>query len=78
MRSIRLSLLGYFLVLLALALGAVSFLVYQITEQTLSAKEADANKLLHEKNEKRLQEQHDKLDLTLLSQARALAAVPRC
>jgi two-component system, OmpR family, heavy metal sensor histidine kinase CusS len=72
MKSIRLSLLGYFLVLLALALGAVSFLVYQITEQTLSAKEADANKLLREKNEKRLQEQHDKLDLTLLSQARTL------
>jgi heavy metal sensor kinase len=72
MRSIRLSLLGYFLVLLALALGAVSFLVYQTTERTLDAKEADANKLLREKNEKRLQEQHDKLDLTLLSQARTL------
>jgi heavy metal sensor kinase len=72
-KSIRLSLLGYFLVLLAVALGAVSFLVYQITEQTLSAKEAVANKLLHEKNEKRLQEQHDKLDLMLLSQSRALA-----
>ena len=38
MKSIRLSLLLYFLVLLAVALGAVSVLAYQYTQDILDAK----------------------------------------
>jgi heavy metal sensor kinase len=73
MRSIRLSLLGYFLVLLALALGAMSFLVYQITQDTLRDKQAKARELVHAKNAGRIQEQHDKLDRELLQQAWGLS-----
>jgi heavy metal sensor kinase len=75
MRSIRLSLLAYFLVLLALALGVMSFWVYGISEDTLK-KEVDARReLLNRKNEGRIKELSDKLDAALLSQARALQRV---
>jgi two-component system, OmpR family, heavy metal sensor histidine kinase CusS len=73
MRSIRLSLLGYFLVLLAAALGAVSFLVYQITQETLRDKQAKARELVEAKNAGRIQEQRDKLDRDLLQQAWGLS-----
>jgi heavy metal sensor kinase len=73
MRSIRLSLLGYFLVLLALALGAMSFLVYRITEETLIDKQTKARELVEAKNSGRIQEQHDKLDRDLLQQAWGLS-----
>lgn len=52
MKSIRLSLLVYFLLLLAIALGAVSLLVYRNTEKTLlGRKEAIRTQLLdHKRN----------------------------
>jgi heavy metal sensor kinase len=45
MRSIRLSLLLYFLLLLALALGAVSYFSYQSAQEALDAKEASTRSL---------------------------------
>src|SRR2546421_8802697 len=45
MKSIRLSLIVYFLLLLAVALGAVSWLSYESTGQALAAKEASGAKL---------------------------------
>src|SRR5258707_10244822 len=75
MRSIRLSLLGYFLVLLALALGVVSFLVYRITEETLGKEETARRALLDEKNADRLKQAGEKLDLALLAQARGLHGI---
>ncbi|HXG10774.1 MAG TPA: ATP-binding protein [Gemmataceae bacterium] len=99
MRSIRLSLLIYWLVLLGLALGAVSLLVYNITLQTLLARKEYARGLLLAKNDnarrlleqwqktrgdflearcrEREQEEHDRLDETLLSEARTLATLVR-
>src|SRR5262249_13008931 len=49
---IRLSLLVYFLILLGVALGAVSLLVYEITEQTLLAKKQKTHDLLVANNER--------------------------
>ena len=46
MKSIRRSLILYFLVLLAGALGAVSVLAYHTAQQTLQAKEEIRQKLL--------------------------------
>ncbi len=46
MKSIRLSLLVCFLVLMALALGSVSVLVYELAEGSLQAEEKTTQKLL--------------------------------
>src|SRR5262249_58182777 len=46
MRSIRLSLIVYFLVLLGAALGAVSWSAYHSTQKALEAKEDSTTKLL--------------------------------
>ena len=45
MRSIRLSLIVYFLVLLAAALGGISWFAYHSTEQALAAKEKSSSVL---------------------------------
>jgi heavy metal sensor kinase len=66
MRSIRLSLVVYFLVLLAVALGAVSILVYRTTKQSVSEKQGVMADLLKKKHQ-------DKLDEMLLQEARTLA-----
>jgi heavy metal sensor kinase len=73
MRSIRLSLIACFLVLLALALGAVSVWAYQTTHQALLGKEAIARKLLLAQHEEACQKEQAKLDALLENQARALA-----
>jgi heavy metal sensor kinase len=66
MRSIRLSLVVYFLVLLAVALGAISVLVYRTTEQSVRDKQRVMADLLKKKHQ-------DKLDEMLLQEARTLA-----
>src|SRR5262245_5297928 len=68
MRSIRLSLVVYFLVLLALALGAVSALVYRTTEQGLRDKQQAMARLLQDRH-------RDQLDEILRSEASDLANV---
>jgi two-component system, OmpR family, heavy metal sensor histidine kinase CusS len=66
MRSIRLSLVIYFLGILALALGAVSILVYRTTERNLQAKQKAMSDLLRAQHQA-------KLDEILLEETRKLA-----
>jgi heavy metal sensor kinase len=75
MRSIRLSLVIYFLGLLALALGAVSVLAYRTAQQTLDAKKVATEELIRAQcNERSNYARHD-LDETLHTQAQTLAAM---
>src|SRR5262245_33060901 len=75
MRSIRLSLAVYFLVLLTVALGAVFFLVDRVAGDALAAKEESDQERLHTEfvndTEARIQE----TDRTLVNLAERLAAV---
>jgi heavy metal sensor kinase len=73
MRSIRLSLVVYFLVLIALALGGISWFVYQTTGQTLRAKEADTRELIQAQYVYQCAEVRTALDRRILSQAKTLA-----
>jgi heavy metal sensor kinase len=77
MKSIRLSLLLCFLILLGLGLGAVSFLTYQNTQQVLQAKEDIQRTFLIAVYDKNCAEEQHKLDDALLNQARALAMYTR-
>jgi two-component system, OmpR family, heavy metal sensor histidine kinase CusS len=74
-KSIRLSLIVYFLLLLGLALGAVSLFVYRITQQTLTARKEATRQLLMARYEDRCQEERAKLDKNLYDQARTLASL---
>jgi heavy metal sensor kinase len=73
MKSIRLSLVLYFLALLALALGAVSALVYWNTAEAVAARQSDTRKLLKEQYDRRCGRERRNLDNALLIQARTLA-----
>jgi hypothetical protein len=73
MKSIRLSLMVYFLALLAAALAAVSVLVYQTAHQTLLAKMAATRQLLEKQCDDQCKKETDKVDQKLLYQARAVA-----
>jgi heavy metal sensor kinase len=73
MRSIRLSLVFYFLALLALALGAASLLAFRTAHQTLLAKKEATQKLLEAQYEERCAKEKAKLDDALLYQAQTLA-----
>src|SRR5438874_964496 len=73
MRSIRLSLTVYFLVLLAVALGTASVLVYRTTRRTLEDKEKAAEQLVHARYEEARGKENQKLDTELLQQARTVA-----
>jgi two-component system, OmpR family, heavy metal sensor histidine kinase CusS len=75
MRSIRWSLLVYFLVLLALAMGIVSVLVYQRMRETVHDKERTAEQLLVKQHETQRQDVNDKLDEKLLDRARTLISL---
>ncbi len=77
MRSIRLSLVGSFLLLLALALGAVSLLVYRITKQTLREKQDIAKELLVAQADHKRKEESANLDNELLAEAHGLASQAR-
>src|SRR5262245_40066100 len=75
MKSIRLSLMVYFLGLLALGLGAVSLLVYQTTHQTLLAKKHATEQLLEAQYRADCNEKRERVDHALLAQATALSKV---
>jgi heavy metal sensor kinase len=74
MKSIRLSLVLYFLALLAAALGAVSVLAYRNTEHVLADKEEIRRKMLNGQYEKERKGVQDKLDWRLFSQGEAFRA----
>ena len=73
MRSIRLSLTVYFLVLLALALGAASWLAYGTSDETLSQKKVATRKLIEAQYEENCRQERAKLDDQLLAEAQSLA-----
>ena len=62
MKSIRLSLMVYFLGLLALALGAASLLVYETAQQTLRDKQRAAEKLIETQYKDRCRDEENRLD----------------
>ena len=73
MRSIRVSLTVYFLVLLAGALGAASLLAYRTAGETLSQKNEATRKLIEAQYEKNCDQERARLDARLLAEARSLA-----
>jgi heavy metal sensor kinase len=75
MRSVRVSLLVYFAVLLALALGAVSALVYGQAERSLEDRQQSIEELLKAKYEERRRLENEKLNDALLAEARNLAGL---
>ena len=77
MKSIRLSLIVYFLVLIALALGGVSTLVYQTASKTLRDKQISTEDLVWTQFHTRRQEARAALDRRLLRQALLLASKAR-
>jgi heavy metal sensor kinase len=72
MRSIRFSLLVFFLVLLAGALGGVSLLTYNTTAQTLREKQVSAIEHIHLQHAARAEELRQDLDRALLRSAKSL------
>jgi heavy metal sensor kinase len=73
MRSIRLSLMVYFLALLAVALLAASLLVYGNAEQTLASKQEAMEQLIKAQYQERCRDKERQLDEALFMQAQALA-----
>jgi heavy metal sensor kinase len=72
MRSIRLSLILYFLGLVAVALGAVMVVVYQNSWKTLDDKKASTEALLKNQHIARCQAEKDKLDQALAVRVKSL------
>ena len=73
MRSIRISLLVYFLGLATLALGATSILVYRSTQRTLRDKEDAIAELIQANHKERCQKEKARHDEQLLVKAKGLA-----
>ena len=73
MRSIRLSLTVYFLVLLAVALGTALVLAYRTTQRTLEDKEKAAEELARARHEDHRRDKEQQLDKALFQQARTVA-----
>ncbi len=73
MRSIRLSLMVYFLALLGVALLTASLLVYGNAEQTLQAKQQAMEQLIDAQYRERCRDANEHLDHNLLTQAQSLA-----
>lgn len=73
MRSIRRSLLGYFLLLLALALGAVGAFVDRFAVEAINAREESESKRTAEAFKARRLEAQAKFDSELLQEARSLS-----
>jgi heavy metal sensor kinase len=73
MRSIRLSLVVYFLGLLVVALGVASLLAYRSARRALADKEEAMRENIQRKYDDRCREERDRLDKDLLEQAKALA-----
>src|SRR5262245_36735998 len=74
MNSIRLSLIVYFLVLIAMALGGVSMLVYQTVSITLKDKQAKTQELLDTQFQAQCQQARLALDRKIHLQAQRLAS----
>src|SRR5439155_5052993 len=74
MKSIRLSLIVYFVLLLAVALGAVSWLSYESTGQALAAKEASSATLREKQYSEERVKVKERFDKDILSRARTLEA----
>jgi heavy metal sensor kinase len=73
MKSIRLSLMIYFLALLAAALLAASLLVYRIAEHTLHDKQQAMEQLIQTQYRERCRDAEERLNHNLLTQAQSLA-----
>ena len=76
MRSIRLSLIVYFVVLLLAALGGVSYFCYQSTAQAIEAKEASTRELFAAKYKENCAQVRLSFDRELLLHAKSLAQKP--
>jgi heavy metal sensor kinase len=74
-KSIRLSLMVYFLALLGVAFGAVSLLVYRTTRDTLKSKREATESLIKAQYEERCRTEKQRLDDALLAQAGRLAGL---
>ena len=77
MKSIRLSLIVYFLVLITGALGAISAVVYHTTARTLQERQAEARNLVAAQFADRRDEVYAALDKRVLRQAQTLATMAR-
>lgn len=75
MKSIRLSLMVYFLALLGVALGAVSVLAYRTTRETLMAKRDATHQRLEAEFRESCDKEQKRLEYALLSQARTMAGL---
>jgi heavy metal sensor kinase len=75
MKSVRFSLLLYFAVLLALVLGAVSVLAYRQAGDSLKERQRTIEEMLNAKYQERRREEQDRLDKSLLADARNLAGL---
>ena len=73
MRSIRLSLMVYFLALLAVALLASSLLVYRNAEEYRDAEQKAREQLIEAQYQERCRDKEHQLDQALLTQAQTLA-----
>jgi heavy metal sensor kinase len=73
MRSIRLSLVVYFLALLACAVGAAAWLAYQTCDETLQQKKEAARKLIDAQHDENCRQERSRLDDQLLNEAQSLA-----
>src|SRR4051812_17159852 len=76
MKSIRLSLIVYFLVLLTGALGAVSWFSYRTTEESLRERQRDSQQMIAAQFAARSEAARTDLDRQISRQARAMAAMP--
>jgi signal transduction histidine kinase len=75
MRSIRLSLIVYFLVLLTAALGAVSWFSYRTTSQSLRKRQLDSQKMIEAQCETNCDALRADLDRRILRQALTMVNV---
>jgi heavy metal sensor kinase len=75
MRSIRLSLVLYFLVLLALAFGAVGGLVFWTTAQIVRGREKETGQLLEHQYKEKCNRDKARFDRALRNQAHTLASL---
>jgi heavy metal sensor kinase len=74
-KSIRLSLIVYFLALLAVTVGAVSVLAYRTAQQTLIDKKKATEGLIEAQHKERCRAEEDRLDQELLAQARTISGL---
>jgi signal transduction histidine kinase len=77
MKSIRRSLIVYVLLLLTVALGAVSWFSYGTTAHSLRERQRDSEKLIVEQCESKIRAARSDLDQRVLEQARTMARTAR-